>query len=137
MLGNIKGVAAVIMAAAPADFYPGARRKGKPDKASVRSIALKRTPDILKGLSVLPKRPLLIGFSAEFGNNLQRARRKLREKGADMMVFNDVSRKDSGFGSETNRAVLIGRGFEEALPLITKEALSHAILDRLLKLRKR
>jgi len=135
VLGNLRGVAAVIMAAAPADFYPAARHKGKPDKASVKSVALKKTPDILKGLSALPKRPLLIGFSAEFGNDLERARRKLREKGADMMVFNDVSRKDSGFGSETNQAVLIGRGFEEALPLMTKEALSHRILDRLVKLK--
>jgi phosphopantothenoylcysteine decarboxylase/phosphopantothenate--cysteine ligase len=57
-------------------------------------------------------------------------RGKLERKNADLLVVNDVSEDDAGFGTDTNRAVILGRdGFRQDVPLMTKTALARTILD--------
>jgi phosphopantothenoylcysteine decarboxylase/phosphopantothenate--cysteine ligase len=73
---------------------------------------------------------VLIGFAAESGDPVERGRAKLRRKGADIIVANDISRPDSGFDSELNAAELISSAGTENFPLGPKTALAGLILDR-------
>jgi phosphopantothenoylcysteine decarboxylase / phosphopantothenate---cysteine ligase len=122
----------VIMAAAVADFRP-ARVSGTKLKKGERSgltLALERTNDILDCLSQRRTHQILVGFAAETGPALAGAREKLQRKGLDLIVGNDVTAEGSGFGSETNAAVLVDRtGRVTELPLMTKRKLADRILD--------
>jgi len=131
---NLKGVQAVLMAAAVADFAPQKAPARKIKKAQApKSIAVKPTPDILASLA--GKKGLKrIGFAAETGNPVKEAQRKLKAKKLDLVVANDVSQKDAGFDVDTNRVHLVDRKGAEELPLLSKEEVAHRILDRLVKL---
>jgi len=96
-----------------------------------------RTPDILRGLGARKGSRTLVGFAAETDDVVENARRKLVEKGLDLIVANDVSRKDAGFAGETNAAHLLdaGGGREETA-VVSKRELAERILDRVLTLRK-
>jgi phosphopantothenoylcysteine decarboxylase/phosphopantothenate--cysteine ligase len=83
----------------------------------------------------LRQRPFTAGFSAETGPRIDRARRKLTAKNIDMIVFNDVSRKGSGFDVDTNEVVIIDRERERTLPVMDKEDVAVAIFDRILELK--
>jgi phosphopantothenoylcysteine decarboxylase/phosphopantothenate--cysteine ligase len=130
VLSRLKGSDILIMAAAPADFSPEARSPEKIDSRKGLQLSLRRTPDILKEVSSHDDRPFVIGFAAETGENIGRARQKLREKGLDMIIFNDVTSPGAGFELDTNKVTIIGRGQEVSLPIMTKEDLAGLILDR-------
>ena len=121
----------VIQAAAPADFRPvrASDEKIKKDGAGM-TLLLENTTDIAAELG-RRKRPgqLLVAFAAETENMLENARGKLTRKNADMVVANDVSRADAGFGVDTNAVTLITRGGAKELPLMSKRAAADAILD--------
>jgi phosphopantothenoylcysteine decarboxylase/phosphopantothenate--cysteine ligase len=73
---------------------------------------------------------VLVGFAAETGS-LERAAEKLRRKGVDLLVANDVAEEGSGFGTDTNRVTILSPDApEQALPLLSKRAAADAILDR-------
>jgi phosphopantothenoylcysteine decarboxylase/phosphopantothenate--cysteine ligase len=75
--------------------------------------------------------PLLVGFAAETGS-LARAPEKLRRKGVDLLVANDVSATGSGFGSDTNRVTLFSAdGAADEWPLLSKREVGDRLLDRL------
>ncbi len=102
--------AAVVMAAAVADFTPVAKGGEKIRKKGREGLTLElvSTRDILGQLGKDKKRgQVLVGFAAETGEVVDRAREKLHDKGADMMVANDVALPGSGFDAENNRAVLL------------------------------
>lgn len=124
---------AVVMAAAVADFRPVSVAGAKLKKADgVPEIVLEPTPDILGTLGAR-KRPgqFLVGFAAETDDVVGNAAAKLRAKQVDLMVGNDVRSADSGFGVDTNRAVLLDAcGGIEEVGLVTKAALADLILDR-------
>ncbi len=126
---NLSKTDIVIMAAAPADFLPEKKEKIKIDKSEKLSIKFKNTPDILAEIGKLKKRPLLVGFAAETGKRLDRARAKRMRKGADIIVFNDVTEAGSGFDVDTNKITIIGKDREKPLPMMTKHEASEAILD--------
>ena len=68
---------------------------------------------------------------------MENARAKLAAKGLDLIVANDITSPDAGFGAETNRALLIQRnGSVEALPLMSKSAVAEAVLERVTDLLK-
>ena len=93
-------------------------------------IRLVPTVDILKELSAQKGERTVIGFAAETGDPVEYARAKLVKKGCDAIVANDVTRSDSGFGTNTNKAWwLTGDGAEE-LPLLSKDELARTILKR-------
>ncbi|HEY6547436.1 MAG TPA: bifunctional phosphopantothenoylcysteine decarboxylase/phosphopantothenate--cysteine ligase CoaBC, partial [Vicinamibacteria bacterium] len=129
----------VVMAAAVADYRPAevAAQKVKKTDGPV-NLSLVRTTDILRTLGQAKRDGLLlVGFAAETENVLENAKGKLRAKGLDLIVANDVSREDAGFGAETNAAVLIdAAGGQEDVPKTSKRELAERILDRVLRLRQ-
>ncbi|HSB37648.1 MAG TPA: phosphopantothenoylcysteine decarboxylase [Gaiellaceae bacterium] len=77
---------------------------------------------------------MLVGFAAETGS-LERAADKLRRKGVDLLVANDVAEPGSGFATDTNRvAILAADGSREDLPLLTKREVAERLLDRVARL---
>lgn len=122
---------ALIMAAAVADWRPRRVRAQKIKKATgYRLLRLEPTPDILKALRSKKGPRVFVGFAAETERILAEARRKLVEKGLDLIVANDVSRPDAGFEVDTNRVTLIEAcGAMKELPLMTKMKVAVQILD--------
>ncbi len=121
----------VIQAAAPADFTPETFAEGKIKKTGEGMVLrLKNTTDIAAELG-RRKRPgqVLVAFAAETDDMLENARGKLERKNADMVVANDVSRADAGFGVDTNAVTLVTRDGETALPLMRKREVADGILD--------
>jgi len=128
---------AVIMAAAVADFRPARpfAQKLKRQRRPITTLSLEPTTDILRELSKRRTTQLLVGFAAETEDLLAHAREKLHAKGVDLLVANDVSAAGSGFGSDTNRVILLDRtGQTEKLPLLPKREVADRILDRMLTL---
>ena len=125
----------VIMSAAVADYTPADKASQKVKKADgPLTITLQRTKDILGELGTLPsrarKQPMLVGFAAETREVVAYAKDKLKQKGADLIVANDVSRTDAGFDVDTNAVTLVSADAVEELPLQAKSAVAAAILDR-------
>ena len=131
---------AIVMAAAVADFRPRERFEGKWKKETAGeapTLALVRNVDILASLGARrgdAERPLLVGFAAETGDVEAEARRKLVAKRCDLVVGNDVSAPGAGFGSDTNRAVLVTATAATPSALESKHALADRILDALASL---
>ena len=121
-----------LLAAAVADYRPAAAIAGKRAKdAGPWTLELEPTGDVARTLGER-KRPgqVLVLFGAELGEaGLERKRRMLDEKHADLVVFNDVSRADVGFDAAENEVVLIGRDGERRVPKAAKTAIAAAILD--------
>ena len=128
---------AIVMSAAVADYTPAepSGQKVKKGDGPV-TITLNRTKDILGELGKLPSRsngrlPVLVGFAAETKDVIAYAQDKLKRKGADLIVANDVSRTDAGFDVDTNAVTLVSSSGAEELPLQAKTAVAAAILDRI------
>ena len=124
----------LVMAAAPADFRPRRAVAEKLHREGVGAfeLDLEPTEDILAALaSRRHEGQTIIGFAAETGDGLNRAREKLKRKGADAIVLNDVSRTEIGFESPENEVVIVERGGEHHVPLASKEEVADAILDRI------
>jgi len=133
----LKTADVLIMAAAPADFRPASVAKTKIKKgAKAPSIAMTNTPDIL--LSTASKRKkgsVIVGFALETNDAMKHGAAKLKDKSLDMIVVNDATEPGAGFGVDTNRVTLLQRGGKpEALPLLSKDDVADAILDRVEKL---
>jgi phosphopantothenoylcysteine decarboxylase/phosphopantothenate--cysteine ligase len=129
---------AVIMAAAVADFRPRAAAESKLTRGEGMTLELEPTEDILAEVGVrardLDPRPVIVGFAAETGS-LERAPDKLRRKGADLLVANDVAEPGSGFGTDTNRVSILGAdGSRDDLPLLAKRDVADRLLDRVVAL---
>jgi phosphopantothenoylcysteine decarboxylase/phosphopantothenate--cysteine ligase len=133
MLEAVSGIDAeiAVMAAAVADFKPVGIADSKiPRSEGVPVIELTTTPDILASVVARKERPFTVGFAAETGG-VDRAVEKARAKGVDLLVYNDVTEPGSGFGTETNRVVIIDdEGGLEELPLLSKTEVAERILDR-------
>ncbi len=127
----VKKTDALIMAAAVADFRPIkiAPNKIKRQELSDMTVELEKTPDILaqvKGDFVR------VGFAAESHDLIANARDKVKRKGLDFIVANDITQKDCGFGTETNRVTIIdSKGKMDELPLMTKDEVADRVLDKL------
>jgi phosphopantothenoylcysteine decarboxylase/phosphopantothenate--cysteine ligase len=123
----------LIMAAAVGDFAAaeGSREKIKKGNGPL-SLQLVANPDILKVLSTQRGAQVLVGFAAETENVKEEALKKLGQKGVDLMVANDVSGKEAGFGSDKNRVMIVGRnGIQEETDLLPKHEIARIILKRI------
>ena len=151
-LAEVAGQAdVVVMAAAVADFRPATRTKGKlsrraraaeseadkPDGGT--SVPLIPNPDLLAELGHARRagRAFLVGFAAELGGDPDtrraRASEKLREKGCDVIVLNDVGQAGLGFGSDDNAVTLLfADGTSEDVPRAPKTQIAATLWDRLL-----
>jgi phosphopantothenoylcysteine decarboxylase / phosphopantothenate---cysteine ligase len=128
----------VVMAAAVADFRPVRVSGHKIKKAGgPPEVVLERTADILAGLGARkPPGQTLVGFAAETDDVRQNAANKLVEKGADLIVANDVTAAGAGFEHDTNRVVILkAEGTEREVPLADKRAVARAVLDAVLERR--
>jgi phosphopantothenoylcysteine decarboxylase/phosphopantothenate--cysteine ligase len=134
----------LLMAAAVADFRPAGPAAGKVKKEgrTGMTVELEATPDVLRGLAE-KRRPeqTLVGFAAEHaesvpgGDAVAEARRKLRDKGVDAIVLNDVSRADAGFDVATNEVTIVTATGDRHVPLSTKGEVAAAVLDEVVALR--
>ena len=126
----------VIKAAAPADFRPRNPSPKKSPKDTLSRLELEATPDILSEIVRLKNGQKVVGFSAGTSDYLEAARRKMEEKGLDLVVANRVDEPGAGFGVPTNRVVILAAdGSEEALPLLSKREVAARLLDRLESMR--
>jgi phosphopantothenoylcysteine decarboxylase / phosphopantothenate---cysteine ligase len=130
----------LLMAAAPADFRAARAADRKLARQGGLDLHLAPTEDILASLSA-GRSPgqTIVGFAAEVaestGEAVERARGKLKRKGADLIVFNDVSNPEIGFESERNAVTLITATGESEVPIDSKEAIAEAILGEVDRLR--
>jgi phosphopantothenoylcysteine decarboxylase/phosphopantothenate--cysteine ligase len=126
---------ALIMAAAVADYMPKTTAAQKIKKGDGGlTLELVKTPDII---SEVKGKFLKIGFAAETQDLIANAKKKLESKALDMIVANDVTSEGSGFGTDTNKVIIINKdGKQEDLPLMNKREVADKILDRVIKLLK-
>jgi phosphopantothenoylcysteine decarboxylase/phosphopantothenate--cysteine ligase len=127
---------ALLMAAAVADYRPKTKARSKIKKRSPNlTLKLVRTPDIL---GEVKGNFIKVGFAAESDDLITNARKKLAKKKLDLIVANDITAKDSGFGVDTNKVTLIDKDDKaESLPLMSKREVADRILDRVVGLLKR
>lgn len=124
----------IIMAAAVADYCVEEVASQKIKKsAKTLTITLKKNPDILLNLGQKKtKDQFLVGFAAETQKLLAFAKEKLERKNLDMIIANDVSKKNAGFNTDTNIVKIITRDKSvEDVPMMKKTALASIILDRI------
>jgi len=143
----------LVMSAAVADFRPAEVAAQKLKKSESQELdeqngfflQLVRNPDILEELAdsvhtnTGNKRSgrhlVRVGFAAETSNLVAYASAKLIAKRLDLLVANDVSRSDSGFGTETNKVYIFhANGAMEDLPVMPKSGVAAAIWDRIVSL---
>ena len=129
---------AVIMTAAVSDFRPAQVVSGKIKKQDGPPLVnLEPTEDILAEIS-RRRRPgqLVVGFAAETDRVVENAASKLREKGLDLIVANDLTQKDAGFEVDTNIVTLLFPGGKSAqLPKMSKLEVANRILDEVVRMR--
>jgi phosphopantothenoylcysteine decarboxylase/phosphopantothenate--cysteine ligase len=136
VLQHVARATIVIKAAAVADYRvqrPADQKiKGKRDL----TLALTPNPDILAEVAARADGGFIVGFAAETHDVIANARGKLEAKGIDLLIANDVSRRDIGFDAEDNEVLLVDRwGGTRPLPRMPKTALADAILDEIQALR--
>jgi phosphopantothenoylcysteine decarboxylase/phosphopantothenate--cysteine ligase len=135
VLTESAGAEALIMAAAVADFRPKQVAEDKLKKRDgIPQLELEAAPDVLAAVAGMgSRRPRrVIGFAAESRDLLENARSKLKSKKLDMIVANDISAPDSGFGAEANHVILLFPDKkEEPLPLMSKAEVAETIIARL------
>lgn len=154
----------LIMSAAVADFRPVAPAAYKMKKASITTtmqaqagdmegtgeqgmfpLYLTHNPDILgelaiqlktqQGIERLQRRLIRVGFAAETHDVVAYGQAKLQAKELDLLIANDVSRSDSGFGTDTNKVFIFhATGTVEDLPVMPKSEVAATIWDRVVPL---
>lgn len=136
VLRHVEAATIVIKAAAVADYRPASTQPTKLKKGTAPLLVeLEPTTDILAELGKRKGSRILVGFAAETENLIENGREKLQRKNLDLIVVNDVSREDAGFGSDFNAALLIDRsGTVVELPLMSKREMAERILDHVKRL---
>ena len=120
----------LIMSAAVSDWRPAAYSSEKLKKSAMSgTLELVRNPDILRELAAGKGCRLHVEFAAETEDLVSEASRKLSDKKLDMIVANDVSASDAGFGVDTNRVTFVTSDGVSALPLMSKQQVAARILD--------
>lgn len=128
---------ACICSAAVADYTPEVTYPNKLKKQEAElTIKLKPTKDILAYLGKNKKKQILVGFALETDNEIENAKKKLKDKNLDFIVLNSLNDKGAGFDCNTNKVTLIDKNNMIALPLKTKEEVAKDIIDKLLTLMK-
>ena len=123
---------ALIMAAAVADYRSTKAAKDKIKKGEAGlTLKLECTPDILGSVK---GDFIKVGFAAESSNLVGNAKQKLKKKGLEFIVANDITAKDSGFGADTNRVTIIdSKGKIDNLPILAKREVAERVLDKVVE----
>jgi phosphopantothenoylcysteine decarboxylase / phosphopantothenate---cysteine ligase len=132
-----RGTHVLLMAAAPADFRATNPTDGKLARDASLDLHLEPTEDILAALTATrTDEQTIVAFAAEAGENIDRARKKLQRKNANLMVLNDISNPKIGFESQENAVTLIDSASETPVPQASKDVIAETILDRVSSLRE-
>jgi phosphopantothenoylcysteine decarboxylase / phosphopantothenate---cysteine ligase len=138
MLAELKreltGADVLVMAAAVADFRPATRadQKIRREDTAKLTLQLEPIPDLLATLGKEKDAAgvFRVGFAAEGSNLDARALEKMKKKGLQAIVANDISRKDIGFGSDYNAGVILfADGTRQEIERMTKREMADRILD--------
>lgn len=139
IIAELNNTDLLVMSAAVADYRPATvadqKIKKTGDADDGLHLDLVRTPDIL--MSVKARReqhgyPLVVvGFAAESQNLLENATSKLKRKGLDLIVANDITARDAGFATDTNRVVMIDAQGQHPLELSSKAVVGETIIQRI------
>ena len=133
---NLSGQDCVIMAAAVSDYRGENCAENKIKKqGGVLELKLVENPDILKEISQLcsdNRSTYVVGFCAESENLLENAKAKIRKKGCDFLIANDISRKDIGFNTDENEVYIIDKSLNiKHIEKDTKENIARRILEEI------
>ena len=143
VLAEFERASIVIKAAAVADFRPAKasdRKLKKEDLPASGKLTLElvQNPDILQEICQKKGDRIVVGFAAESHDVVAAAQRKLARKGCDLIVANDISRRDAGFDVDQNAVIFVWPNQQvEELPLLDKSSVAAQLLDRVEKLRTR
>ena len=134
---NFPWSTALVMAAAIADFRPAKPAPGKINKdARGLRLEMESIADEMPRIAAKKGARLLVGFAAETSDLEAKARAKLKRKGLDLIVANDVTQAGAGFEVDTNIVTLIGAdGRSQSHPQMSKDAVADLILDRVAAIR--
>ena len=124
----------LIMAAAVSDYRVKNKSEQKIKKGSDDNLTLKLTknPDILKEISAMQSKAKIVGFCAESENLLDNAKIKIQNKGCDLLVANDISRKDIGFSSDMNEVYILDKNLKIShIERDTKLNIAKQILEKI------
>lgn len=124
----------VIMAAAVADYRVKnkAEQKMKKTDSDTLTLELVKNPDILKELCTKKTTQKIVGFCAESENLIENAQEKIRKKGCDYLIANDISRKDIGFSSDYNEVVIFDKnGGQKRIERAPKNIIARKILEEI------
>ena len=129
VLSACRSADVLVMAAAVSDF-----RAANPARQKIKKHGGKILLELVENedfLLELPDNIVKVGFAAETEDLVENARKKLEGKGLDFICANDVTAPDAGFGVDTNRVTILrATGKREELPLMSKHALAHEIMNR-------
>jgi phosphopantothenoylcysteine decarboxylase/phosphopantothenate--cysteine ligase len=131
---DLPGTDLLVMAAAVADFRPtgAAAHKIRREETAHLTLELEKVPDLVAALgNEEDVQPVFrVGFAAEAADLDEKAKDKLKKKGLNAIVANDISRKDIAFGSDYNEGVMLfADGYRNELPRMTKREMADRILD--------
>jgi phosphopantothenoylcysteine decarboxylase/phosphopantothenate--cysteine ligase len=136
VMARVNAVDIVIAAAAVADYRAEQVAPGKIKKtgADTMNLALVKTPDIIASIASIEAGPFTVGFAAETESVEQFARDKMLRKKLDMIIANDVSRTDIGFGSEDNAVMVFWPAGAAEYQKMSKAQLSEKLVEKLSEL---
>lgn len=131
---EIKNQDCVIMAAAVADYRVKNYSEQKIKKGSNEdlTIHLIKNPDILKEICDIASNVIKVGFCAESENLLENAKIKIKNKGCDFLVANDISRNDIGFSSDENEVYILDKNLNIShIDKDSKQNIAKKILEKI------
>ena len=128
-----KNCDAAVMVAAVADYTPAAYSEKKIKKTQNKELKLIRTKDILGSMrEEFEFDGILVGFAADTDELRESAISKMKEKGCNFMVANDISRTDIGFGSDQNEVIIFdAQGVQEPVQKSSKQVIAEVIIKKL------
>lgn len=131
--GEFSDSHALIMAVAPVDYAFEEVSDHKVKKTGDELVfKMKKTQDILKYFGSRKESQKIIGFAAETQNLIENASKKLKDKNADYIIANDVSKYGAGFNYDTNIVSIVGKDGIEEYPIMSKREVADKILDLLI-----
>ena len=129
VMENLAGSTIVIKTAAVADYRPSRVAQGKIKRTGPMDLKLEPTEDILKAVVKGRRDQMVIGFAAETEDVVANARKKLKSKGLDAIVANDVASPGIGFDSDRNAATIVTAGEERPLAEAGKQEIARQLLE--------
>ncbi len=123
-----------IFTAAVSDVSPLKTISTKIKKNKLTNIALKSNPDIIKNFSkkTNKRKNFIIGFAAETNNHISNARKKMSNKGCDLIVVNKINKKNKVFNSEFNKVSIINKNIVKNYNKMTKKNVAKLLIKKII-----